>query len=120
MKTLAPILLAAAVLMAGVLVVGPPATAQDSQAKRYATSRAPYWTVGTLNRDLSRNCQQSRFNQKRIADLYIAFIGPEGRGITGIAQRGWNLYDPTGLADPAKTYHFYADGTSSCQVYEAP
>lgn len=115
MKALAPILIAAAVLMAA-----HPAAAQDSQAKRYATSNAPYWTVGTLNRELSRLCQQSRFNQKRIAELYIAFVGPEGRGITGIAKRGWNLYDPATLAGPEKTYHFYADGTSSCQVYEAP
>ncbi|MGC2857329.1 hypothetical protein ACM64Y_17810 [Novispirillum sp. DQ9] len=110
-------LLAAAAL---VLVAATPAGAYDAEPRRYATSTAPYWSVGTLNQDLSRLCQQGRFNQKRIGEMYIAFIGEEGKGITGIAKTGYNLYDPENKADPAKTYHFFSDATTNCKVYVAP
>lgn len=110
-------LLAAAVLA---LFAAPPAGAYDAEPRRYATSTAPYWSVGTLNQDLSRLCQQGRFNQKRIGEMYIAFIGEEGKGITGIAKIGYNLYDPDTKADPAKTYHFFSDATTNCKVYVAP
>lgn len=107
-------------MIAAITVAAGPVAAYDWQARRYATSNSPYWTVGDLNQELSRLCQQGRFNQKRVAELYIAFVGEEGRGITGVAKRGFNLYDPDGLADPEKTYHFFSDATTDCRVYVAP
>lgn len=97
-----------------------PAGAYDAEPRRYATSTAPYWSVGTLNQELSRLCKQGQFNQKRIGEMYIAFIGEEGKGVTGIAKVGYNLYDPQRKADPAKTYHFFSDATTNCRVYVAP
>lgn len=97
-----------------------PAGAYDAEPRRYATSTAPYWSVGNLDQELSRLCKQGKFNQKRIGEMYIAFIGDEGKGVTGVAKVGYNLFDPMRKADPAKTYHFFSDATTNCRVYVAP
>ncbi|MFA7429191.1 MAG: hypothetical protein WCZ23_03435 [Rhodospirillaceae bacterium] len=110
-----------ALLILVMMIVGlGPAAAYDEQARRYATSSAPYWKIGTLDQELSRLCQQGRFNQKRISELYIAFIGKEGKGITGVAKVGYNLHDPIKKGDREKTYHFFSDATTDCRVYVAP
>lgn len=83
----------------------------------YSTTTVPYWSIGTFSLRLSRACQKRRFGQKREYRYIIAFIGSKGRAITGIATSNWNLYDPTGLATPSQTYHFFNDGFSNCEVY---
>ncbi len=90
-----------------------------AQAGQYANSRSPYWNVGSLNQVLSDACQNRQFNQIEPFQLTLGFIGPTGMAITGIAKMGWNLYDPTQLAQPGFTYHFFNDGLSNCQVYAA-
>lgn len=94
--------------------------AWDGNARIYAKSTAPYWEVGRRDNDLSRLCQIGLFNQKYINRMYIQFAGKEGRGITGIAKRTWNLADPLGNALEENTYHFYRDGTSQCVVFVSP
>ncbi len=113
-------MLRAIMVLSVVLGAVSPAAAYDEQARRYATSRVPYWEIGNLDRELSRLCQQGGFNQKRVAELYITFIGEEGKGITGVAKVGYNLHDPGKRADPEKTYHFFSDATTDCRVYVAP
>ncbi|MGB0695126.1 MAG: hypothetical protein ACPGOY_05715 [Rhodospirillaceae bacterium] len=97
-----------------------PAEAQD-KARRYGLSTAPWWQVGDHNKALSLLCQRNEFNQIHKDALYIGYIGADNRGrtLTGIAKRGWNLYDPRGRAQDGMTYHFRNDGFSNCQVYEA-
>lgn len=85
----------------------------------YGYSTAPYWSVGSLNQQLSLACQRREFSQKRQYRLSISFIGSKGRAITGVASKNWNLYDPRGLAIPGQTYHFFNDGMSNCAVYES-
>lgn len=107
--------------VAGVVLWQPsPAGAWDTNTRVYATSTSPYWDVGRRDDELSRLCSLGQFNQKRVAQVYIQFHGEKGRGITGIAKRDFNLRDPSGKAEDGKTYHFYADGTSQCQVFVAP
>lgn len=98
----------------------PESWAYDENSRRYATSRSPYWDVGRRDLELSQLCRLGQFNQRRIAALYITYIGEVGRGLTGVATQGFNLRDPQQLAAPDATYHFYADGTSQCQVFVAP
>ena len=86
----------------------------------YAYSSIPYKNVGAFSATLSRACQKRLFSQKRQYRYIISFIGNEGRAITGIASKDWNLYDPTGLAEDKMTYHFFNDGFSNCEVYIAP
>jgi hypothetical protein len=94
------------------------ATAMAGSGKFTITNR-PYWNVGQYNGALSDACQRNIFNQKKIQTLNIGYIGKKGMGVTGIATREWNLRDPTGLAKPNITYHFYNDRYSNCKVYIA-
>jgi len=86
---------------------------------QYATSKSKLSQVGDLNPKLSRLCRRGQFKQRKVLRLSIGYVGEDGRGITGIAKPGWNLYDPTGAGDPDYTYHFYNQGYSNCRVYEA-
>lgn len=92
---------------------------QTADAARYATSRSPMWQVGQINRALSDACQRGLFNQLIIQNINIGYIGDEGRGVTGMAMKGWNLRDPQARAEVNVTYHFYNDGYSNCRVYVA-
>jgi len=96
------------------------AKAFDERAVMYGVTGLPLWEVGNHDQDLSKLCRYGRFNQKRVDETYILFVGPEGRGLLGIAKRGYNLTDPTRAAEPGKTYHFHQDRTSRCRVYVAP
>ena len=95
------------------------ARAQSRVKGEYANSRSPLYRVGDINPKLSSLCRRGLFKQRRDLRLSIGYIGPNGEGITGIAQKGWNLYDPTGAAVDDRTYHFYNQGHSNCRVYEA-
>ncbi|MGJ3258883.1 MAG: hypothetical protein ACFE0S_04695 [Rhodospirillales bacterium] len=95
------------------------ASAAERVKGQYATSSARLSQVGDLNAKLSRLCRKGLFKQRKVLRLSIGYIGEDGRGITGIAKPGWNLYDPTGVGDPDYTYHFYNQGYSNCRVYEA-
>lgn len=110
-----------AVMLVFALVAG---TAQDAFAQsrvkgEYANTRSPVYQVGDYSRDLSLLCRRGLFKQRKLLRLSIGYIGPNGQGITGIAQRGWNLYDPTGAAENERTYHFFNQGYSNCRVYVA-
>ena len=95
------------------------ATTRSDKAQ-YGRTTSPYWVIGTPDRHLSRACQRREFSQKRQLRYTIAFVGNKGRALTGIATANWNLFDPKGLAKPLKTYHFYNDGLSNCEVYVSP
>lgn len=86
---------------------------------KFTRTKQPYWSVGQYNDALSDACQRHSFNQKKIQNLNIGYSGASGRGVTGIATREWNLYDPGGLAEVNITYHFFNDGYSNCKVYVA-
>ncbi len=88
-------------------------------AGQYATSRSPMWQVGQVNRALSDACQSGFFNQLKVQNYNIGYIGDDGRGVTGMAMKGWNLRDPRALAEGNVTYHFFNDGYSNCRVYVA-
>lgn len=88
-------------------------------AGTFALSKSPYWRVGAINEKLSKLCRRGFFNQVKSKTYNIMFVGPEGRAITGIAKKGWNLYDPKGLAEDNVTFHFFNDGYSNCRVYVA-
>lgn len=90
-----------------------------AQAGRYANSRSPYWQVGKPDSQLSTACKFNRFNQVKDLRLFIGYLGDRGMGVTGVAQKGWNLRDPGGLAKAGLTYHFADDGLSTCRVYVA-
>ncbi len=93
--------------------------ANRAGAGQYASSKRPYWDVGTLSPPLSNACQKREFNQIVPYRLNIGFNGGEGNALTGIAKMGWNLHDSKGLAQPGYTYHFFNDGQSNCAVYQA-
>jgi len=95
---------------------------EAGQTLQYGRSAAPFWEVGEPDSDLTRLCRRGRFNQRANNSYYIGYIGGAnpGRGYTGIAKRGYNLYDPEGRAAPGMTYHFFNDGYSNCKVYAAP
>lgn len=95
------------------------ATAANRVKGEYAQSKSRVSQVGQYNAKLSRLCRRGQFKQRKVLRLSIGFVGPNGRGITGVAKPGWNLYDPTGVGDPKFTYHFQNQGYSSCRVYEA-
>lgn len=94
-------------------------TAAVAGSGKYTVSKRPYWDVGQFNDALSDACRQNHFNQKKVQSLNIGYLGKAGMGITGIATREWNLYDPRGLAKPNITYHFFNDGYSNCKVFIA-
>ncbi|MEX2449466.1 MAG: hypothetical protein WD407_01270 [Rhodospirillales bacterium] len=89
------------------------------QSAQYATSKSPYWRVGDVNEKLSSLCQRRLFNQVSHLQWHIGYIGGPGKGVTGIAKKGWNLSDPTNVGVPGITYHFFNDGYSNCKVYTA-
>jgi hypothetical protein len=95
------------------------AFAQSRVKGQYASSRSPVYQVGDYNGKLSRMCRRGQFKQRKILNLSIGYIGPNGQGITGIAQKGCNLYDPQGVAEDERTYHFFNQGFSNCRVYVA-
>jgi hypothetical protein len=87
--------------------------------QEYATSKSPYWMVGTFSKKLSDACQRREFGQIRQYRYTIGFAGDKGQGLTGIADTQFNLYDPKGLAEKGFTYHFFDEGYSDCRVYFA-
>jgi len=93
--------------------------AAPAAAGQYAVSRQPYWAVGGLDPALSNACQTGQFNQDQSLRLTIGFVGKAGKGITGVALKGWNLRDPGNLGKPGFTYHFKNDGLTNCRVYVA-
>ncbi len=95
------------------------ATAKERVKGQYATSKQPYWNVGTLDKQLSNACQRGEFRQRKYLVFSIGFDGGRGRGITGIAQKNWNLIDKNRLAKPNMTYHFFNQGYSDCKVFAA-
>lgn len=109
-------------LAAGLLESDPGHAREAGQTLQYGRSAAPFWDVGEPDSDLTRLCRRGRFNQRANNSYYIGYIGGAnpGRGYTGIAKRGYNLYDPEGRAAPGFTYHFFNDGYSNCKVYVAP
>ncbi len=95
------------------------ATGDSADAGRYARSDRPFWHVGHLDANLTTACRRSQFNQIHDQRHHIGFTGEEGQGTVGFAKLGWNLRDPSGLARPGITYHFFNDGHSNCTVYIA-
>ena len=110
---------APAIVLAAMLVVMVFAGSPDAHAGQYATSKSPFWKVGDINKVLSSLCRKRQFNQIRHFTLHIGYLGKVGQGITGIAKKGWNLYDPTNIGIRGLTYHFFNDGVSNCKVYTA-
>ncbi|WP_413203828.1 hypothetical protein [Rhodospirillum sp. A1_3_36] len=113
--------LAVVAVLAACSLQGPSAFALN-KAIQYGASTAPYWKVGTLMPELSKLCRKGQFNQVFKDGLYIGYGGkgnPGGVTVSGIAKRGFNLYDPLGKANPVNTYHFKNDGYSNCTVYQA-
>ena len=92
----------------------------SAHAARYAVSKSPYWAVGKYDGRLSSACQRHAFNQVRDLRIDIGFDGKQGTAVVGVAAKGFNLYDPGGLAQPDVHYHFFNDGYSNCRVYWAP
>jgi len=109
--------LAAALVIAS--LVPQTAVGKERVKGQYATSKQPYWNVGTFDKQLSIACQRGEFRQRKYLNLSIGFDGKKGRGITGVAQKNWNLIDKKGLAKPNMTYHFFNQGYSNCKVYAA-
>lgn len=95
------------------------ASAANRVKGEYANTKQPIRNVGELNSELSHLCRRGLFKQRKLLRLSIGFIGPNGQGVTGVAQKGWNLYDPTGAAEAERTYHFFNQGFSNCRVYVA-
>lgn len=90
-----------------------------ARAGTYASSESEYWKVGTYDDYLSKACRRGVFNQSKSHRYNIKFVGEDGRAITGIAKKGWNLKDPRRLAEDGYTFHFFHDGYSDCKVYKA-
>ena len=86
---------------------------------QYTTSKYPYWKVGNVSKELSIACREGIFRQRKYLLYSIGYLGKNGRGITGIAKKGWNLFDPKGLARSEYTYHFFNQGYSNCKVFVA-
>ncbi len=110
------------IALAAVLSVfaGGAADARSGKVRNeYATTKLPVWRVGQLNKKLSELCRKGLFTQRRSLGLSIGYIGKIGQGITGIAQKYWNLRDELGVAEADKTYHFFNQGYSNCRVYVA-
>lgn len=95
------------------------AAAETNVPGEWAQTKSPIHRVGDYNAELSRLCRKGVFRQRKILRTSIGYLGDKGYGITGIAQLGFNLYDPTGAAIPDRTYHFFNQGYSNCRVYVA-
>ncbi|MDA0997174.1 MAG: hypothetical protein O2944_03080 [Proteobacteria bacterium] len=102
-----------------VLTASIAAAAGNRVSGEYARSKLPLHKVGALNKSLSALCGRGLFRQRGDLRLSIGYDGKKGYGITGIAKSDYNLYDPTNVAEPDKTYHFYNQGYSNCRVYVA-
>ena len=104
----------------GGLMLAPVTSDAGARVKgQYATSESPYWMVGTLNPKLSLACRRGLFLQRKHLQLSIGYLGKKGKGITGVATKGYNLFDKLNLAEADKTYHFFHQGYSNCKVYVA-
>jgi hypothetical protein len=80
-------------------------------------SKAPYWTVGERDNDLSRACSLNDFGPTRLGELVARFIGAEGPAVLDVAKgSGRNLRDPKRKAKPNEDYFFRNAGTTSCEV----
>lgn len=95
------------------------ATAGNRVKGQYATSKQPYWKVGKMDKKLSGACQRGEFRQRKLVTYSVGYIGKLGRGMTGIANKNWNLIDRKGLAKEGFTYHFFNQGYSNCKVFVA-
>ena len=81
------------------------------------TSKAPYWTVGERDNELSRACSLNDFGPQRLGELLARFTGAEGPGLLDVAKgSGRNLHDPKHRAKPSEDYFFRNAGTTSCEV----
>jgi hypothetical protein len=81
------------------------------------TSKAPYWTVGERDNELSRACSLNDFGPARLGELVARFTGAEGPGLLDVAKgSGRNLHDPKRRATPSEDYFFRNAGTTSCEV----
>jgi len=81
------------------------------------TSKAPYWTVGERDNELSRACSLNDFGPARLGELVARFIGPDGPGLLDVAKgSGRNLHDPQHRAKSNEDYFFRNAGTTSCEV----
>jgi hypothetical protein len=82
------------------------------------TSKQPYWTVGSRDAELSRECSLGRFNLQRADRLVARFTGKEGAETLGVAKgTGVNLRDPGHRAKPTEDYFFRNQNTTSCEVF---
>jgi len=80
-------------------------------------SKAPYWTVGERDNELSRACSLSDFGPRRLGELVARFTGAEGPGLLDVAKdNGRNLHDPERRAKSGEDYFFRNAGTTSCEV----
>lgn len=111
--------LMAALIACTTVVAVSGAEAANRVRGQYATSKQPYWNVGQIDKSLTAACQRGEFRQRRYVTYSIGFLGERGRGLTGIAKKNWNLFDPKALAKPGFTYHFFNQGYSNCKVYVA-
>ena len=81
------------------------------------TSKAPYWTVGERDNELSRACSLNDFGPQRLGELVARFTGAEGPGLLDVAKgSGRNLHDPEHRAKRNEDYFFRNAGTTSCEV----
>jgi len=81
------------------------------------TSKAPYWTVGERDNELSRACSLSDFGPTRLGELIARFTGPDGPALLDVAKgSGRNLHDPKHRGKPNEDYFFRNAGTTSCEV----
>ena len=102
-------LLVAAALCAGA------STARATQT--VLTSKAPYWTVGARDNELSRACSLNDFGPRHLGELVARFTGAEGPALLDVAKgSGRNLHDPKRRAKPNEDYFFRNAGTTSCEV----
>ena len=80
-------------------------------------SKAPYWTFGARDNELSRACSLSNFGPRRLGELVARFTGAEGPAVLDVAKgSGRNLHDPKRRAKPGEDYFFRNAGTTSCEV----
>jgi hypothetical protein len=81
------------------------------------TSKAPYWTVGARDNELSRACSLNDFGPSRLGELVARFSGAEDPALLDVAKgSGRNLHDPKHRAKPNEDYFFRNAGTTSCEV----
>jgi hypothetical protein len=94
------------------------ATASEAGATQTVlTSKAPYWTVGDRDNELSRACSLNDFGPRRLGELVARFTGMEGPAVLDVAKgSGRNLHDPKRRAKRSEDYFFRNAGTTSCEV----